>query len=152
MKKENFKKIVPDTTLVKQKSHYFLGKVILHDVSKKIKVKEQKVYFVRFKNGAKTKLHYHQGAQILVVTEGKGALAFYQKHGIQNNKVRIKLDSKSKLKVGDVVYIPKGVLHWHGATGRNNFSHIAFNAFTKEKESKTFWYNSNFVSVATKIP
>lgn len=151
MKKDNFKKIVADKTLVKQKSDYFLGEAILHDVSTKIKVSGQKVYFVRFKNGAKTKLHCHEGEQILVVTEGTGALAFYKKHGMEDKKITIKLESKTKLKAGDVVCIPKGVLHWHGAEKRNHFSHIAFNAFTKERESKTFWYDSDFLSVATQI-
>jgi quercetin dioxygenase-like cupin family protein len=152
MKKDNIKEIKPDRLLGAQKGDYFLGNVLLHDISKKIEVKDQKVYFVAFKNGARTKLHYHEGGQILCVTEGKGMLVLYKKYFTGHDKVRLRIDSKSQLKTGDMVYIPKYRFHWHGALKGNNFSHIAFNAFTKKgKDSNTIWYESDFVSYGTKI-
>lgn len=152
MKKENIKKISSDKLLLAEKRNYFLGEVILHDISKSIGVVDQKVYYAGFRNGARTKVHYHEGGQILVVTEGKGMLVLYKKSTVKDSMVRIKPVAKSILKIGDIAYIPKKVLHWHGALHKNNFAHIAFNAFTsKGKESKTIWYNSDFTSYATRI-
>jgi len=152
MKKDNINEIKPDRLLLAQKRDYFLGNVLLHDISKKIEAKDQKVYFVEFKNGARTKLHYHEGGQALFVTGGKGILELYTKYSSGCGKVKIRLNSKSELEAGDMVYIPKYRLHWHGALKKSNFSHIAFNSFTKKgKEARTIWYESDFTSHGTKI-
>ncbi len=151
MKKENFNKITLDKSLLVEKRNYFSGDVLLHDISNVIGVKDQKVYYAAFKNGARTKLHYHEGSQILVVTEGMGALALYKKTGKKGEVSKIRQESKTVLKRGDMVHIPKNTLHWHGALKGKNFGHIAFNGFTKGKESRTFWYNSNFKSLAERI-
>src|SRR5438093_4252469 len=95
MKKDNINEIKPDRLLLAQKRDYFLGNVLLHDISKKIEAKDQKVYFVEFKNGARTKLHYHEGGQALFVTGGKGILELYTKHSSGYGKVKIRLNSKS---------------------------------------------------------
>jgi len=150
--KESLRKIKSDEGLVSQKKNYFLGKVLLYDVSKKIGVKDQKVYLVAFKRGARTKLHFHEEEQLLFVTEGKGMLVLYKKSSNGYGKVKLRTSSKCRLKPGDMVYIPKYRLHWHGALKGSNFSHIAFNAFTKKgKEANTTWYESDFVSYGTKI-
>jgi quercetin dioxygenase-like cupin family protein len=152
MKKENIKKISSDKLLLAEKKNYFLGEVILHNISKTIGVTDQKVYYAGFKNGARTKVHYHEGGQVLVVTKCKGTLVLYEASTAKDSVVKIKPSARSVLKVGDIVYIPKKTLHWHGALQKNNFVHIAFNAFTsKGKESKTFWYDSDFTSYATRI-
>lgn len=52
------------------------------------------------------------GGQILLCTEGEG---WYQEWG--------KL--AKRLKVGDVVVIPAGVKHWHGAVKDSWFAHLA---------------------------
>lgn len=151
--KENLRKIESDKNLIAQKRNYFLGRVYLHDVSKKIGVKDQKVYLVAFKHGARTKLHYHEGGQLLFVTEGKGMLVLYKKTSTKYDRIKIRPSSKFRLKMGDIVYIPKYTLHWHGgALKRGNFIHIAFNAFTKKgKKAGTIWYESNFMSYCTKM-
>ncbi|TLX85106.1 MAG: cupin domain-containing protein [Thaumarchaeota archaeon] len=114
-------------------------------------VKDQKVYHVAFKRGARTKLHYHEEGQLLFVTEGKGILVFCKRSSNEYGSVKIRASSKSRLKTGDMVYIPKYTLHWHGALKGSNFSHIAFIAFTKKgKEADTVWYESDFVSYAAK--
>ncbi len=152
MKKENFRKIRSEKLLLAEKRNYFVGKVILRDISRNICTKDQKVYYARFGNSARTKVHYHEGGQVLVVTEGKGILVLYKKSYTKSSKIRINLAAKSNLKTGDIVYIPKNILHWHGALYQNNFAHIAFNAFTRKgKESKTIWYDSDFVSYATRM-
>ena len=51
-----------------------------------------------------------------------------------------------------MAFIPKNTLHWHGALKGKIFAHIALNIFTeKAKEADTIWYESDFVSYATKI-
>lgn len=152
MKKENFKKIKSDKFLLEEKRNYFLGKVVLRDISKTLDIKEQKVYYAGFKKGARTKMHYHEGGQLLVVTEGKGILVLYKKT-TKGRKIGIKSVARSALKMGDIAYIPAKTLHWHGALDKNNFAHIAFNAFTsKGKEAKTIWYDSDFTSYAIRMP
>ncbi|MGI0047763.1 MAG: cupin domain-containing protein [Nitrosotalea sp.] len=152
MKKENFNKIKLDKSLLAGKRNYFLGDVILHDISKNIGVRDQKVYYAAFKNGARTKMHYHEGSQILVVTHGTGVLVTYRKNKSQGKQVKITQDKKSALKSGDMVYIPRDTFHWHGAIKGKNFGHVAFNGFSpKRKEAKTIWYDSDFKSHATKI-
>jgi len=67
---------------------------------------------VTFEPGARTNWHIHQGGQILLVTAGKG---YYQEKG---KKARV-------IRKGDVVMIPSGVNHWHGASANSWFVHIA---------------------------
>ena len=55
---------------------------------------------------------HHKGGQILLVTGGRG---WYQQWG----------KPAQALKPGDVVNIPAGVRHWHGATKDSWFSHLA---------------------------
>jgi hypothetical protein len=60
MKKENIGKVKPDESLLSEKRNYFVGRVILRDISKVIDAKDQKVYYAGFRNGARTKVHYHE--------------------------------------------------------------------------------------------
>ncbi|MDE1844059.1 MAG: cupin [Thaumarchaeota archaeon] len=152
MQKINTQKLRPDASLVKSKKRYFMGDAWLSDISVKLKIKGEKAYLANFNNGAKTKVHYHQGGQILVVTRGKGMLVVYKKANINKGTVKIKKLSQTSLGEGDVAFIPKNTLHWHGALKGKNFAHIALNIFTeKAKEAETIWYESDFVSYATKI-
>lgn len=131
--------------------NYFLGQVMIHDISKVIQSKEEKMYNVSFKKGARTKLHYHQAGQTLIPTGGKGMLEVYS----INNKgpiIKIKKTQSMNLAKGDIVYIPAGKFHWHGAKAKKDFSHIAINAkLPRYKESKTIWFDSDFKSFAKKI-
>ena len=65
---------------------------------------------VNFKNGIRNKFHKHDTEQILIVTEGKGIVA--------TDKEEIVVGT------GDVIYIPAGEKHWHGATKDTTFSHL----------------------------
>ena len=151
MRKENFVNASSDKVLLKQKRKYFVGNVTLRDISAKLNMRDQKVYLAGFKNGAKTKLHYHQGDQTLVVTKGSGVLALYKRVSSKNKQLKIKLVNKSNLRQGVFVLIPKQTLHWHGAKTGKNFTHIALNAFYKGKESQTIWFESDFSSHAVRI-
>ena len=138
MQKINTQKLRPDTSLVKSKKRYFVGDAWLNDISAKLKIKGEKAYLANFNNGARTKVHYHQGGQILVVTRGKGMLVVYKKANINKGTVKIKKHSQTSLGEGDVAFIPKNTLHWHGAIKGKNFAHIALNIFTeKAKEADT---------------
>lgn len=68
---------------------------------------------VVFEPGCRNNWHiHHKGGQILLVTGGNG---WYQEWG----------KPARKLKEGDVVNIPAGVKHWHGAARDSFFAHIA---------------------------
>ena len=58
----------------KAKANYFTGTVSAKDISATIKPTNEKIYHVTFKNGSKTKLHFHNGGQTLIVTKGRGSL------------------------------------------------------------------------------
>ena len=67
---------------------------------------------VTFDPGARTAWHTHPLGQTLIVTAGVGRV---QKWG----------DSVQEIRPGDVVWIPPGVKHWHGASPTVGMSHIA---------------------------
>ncbi|MCH2604821.1 MAG: cupin [Candidatus Nitrosopelagicus sp.] len=130
----------------KAKSNYFTGKVIAKDISAKIKPKNEKIYHVTFKSGAKTKLHFHNGGQTLIVTKGRGGLSLYRRFGTNETNFKIRKTKSISLRIGDCVYIPAKTLHTHGTvTKKTDFAHIAINSFPKNNvEPKTFWYESDF--------
>ena len=72
---------------------------------------------VTFEPGCRNHWHIHHaksgGGQILICVDGEG---WYQEEG----------KPARSLKPGDVVTIPAGVKHWHGAKVDSWFSHIAF--------------------------
>ncbi len=71
---------------------------------------------VTFEPGCRNNWHIHRatkgGGQILVCVDGEG---WYQEDG----------KPAQSLKPGDVVTIPAGVKHWHGAKADSWFSHLA---------------------------
>lgn len=115
----------------KVNSNYFTGPVVAREISK-VNSPEYRIYHVTFKNGSKTKLHYHQGGQALIVTKGIGFLIFFKKTKGKST-FKIKKTKKIILKKGDMVYIPAKELHVHGSDKKNqNFSHIAINSSPKK--------------------
>ncbi|MCB1889853.1 MAG: cupin domain-containing protein [Rhodocyclaceae bacterium] len=86
---------------------------------------------VTFEPGSRTAWHAHPLGQNLIVTSGKG---WVQAWG----------GPKREIQPGDVVWIPPGVKHWHGATATTGMMHIAVqesldgsNATWMEKVSDT---------------
>jgi 4-carboxymuconolactone decarboxylase len=67
---------------------------------------------VTFAPGARTDWHSHPMGQTLIVTTGAG---WVQQEG----------GEKQEIKLGDVVWTPPGVKHWHGATTTDRLTHIA---------------------------
>jgi quercetin dioxygenase-like cupin family protein len=147
MKKDN---ISAKNSKAAPNPNYFTGNVKLKDISSSIKSHEQRIYHVTFANGARTKLHYHTGGQVLIVTKGKGSLVIYEKLENKSSNFKIKKTQQTTLNVGDVVYIPTKTLHTHGSINKKQlFSHIAINNNASSKaESKAIWYESDFKSMA----
>ena len=67
---------------------------------------------VTFEPGARTAWHSHPRGQILIVTAGTGRV---QRWG----------DPIEEIRAGDVVRIPAGQKHWHGASPQASMTHIA---------------------------
>ena len=63
-----------------------------------------------FDAGARTKFHKHTGDQILIITEGTGSV------GTDNETLTVV--------EGDVILIPAGENHFHGAPNATSMSHI----------------------------
>ncbi len=77
---------------------------------------------VTFEPGCRNNWHIHHGAhQILICVSGRG---WYQEWG----KPAIALNP------GDVIDIPEGVKHWHGAQADSWFQHIATHVATSGEE------------------
>lgn len=78
---------------------------------------------VTFEPGCRNNWHIHHGAhQILICVSGEG---WYQEWGKE----------AMRLKAGDIIDIPEGVKHWHGATKDSWFQHIATHVATGGDES-----------------
>jgi 4-carboxymuconolactone decarboxylase len=77
--------------------------------------------YVTFQPGARTAWHTHPHGQTLIVTAGVGRV---QRWGAALEEIR----------PGDVVWIPPGVKHWHGASQSSAMTHIAV---TEHQNGKT---------------
>jgi quercetin dioxygenase-like cupin family protein len=122
-------------------------------LSDKIKSKDQDIYHVHFENGSKTKLHLHNGNQVLIGIKGKGSLEIFKKYGSTKEEFKIKRIEKINLNEGDIVHIPAKTLHTHGSIDKKKeFSHIAINILPKKNSIyKTTWYESDFKNKVSKI-
>lgn len=99
----------PNTAYAK----YFIGNSYLAPVS----TEQVKFFNVTFEPACRNNWHIHHaskgGGQMLVGIGGKG---YYQEWG----KPAVEINE------GDVIHIPAGVKHWHGAAPGCWFSHLAF--------------------------
>lgn len=93
-------------------AQYFSGQSFLAPIS----TQQVGIYNVTFEPGCRNNWHIHHaavgGGQILICLAGRG---FYQEWG----------QPAQPLQPGDVVNIPAGVKHWHGAAPDSWFSHLA---------------------------
>ena len=76
--------------------------------------------YVTFEAGARSAWHTHPTGQYLVVTAGTG---WTQQWG----------GPITELHVGDVVWCPPGVKHWHGATPTSAMTHMALTGTVNDK-------------------
>ena len=93
-------------------AQYFIGQSYLAPLS----TSQVNIANVTFEPGCRNNWHIHHaeqgGGQILVCVAGRG---YYQEEG----------QAARLLTPGDVVNIPAGVKHWHGAAPDGWFSHLA---------------------------
>lgn len=95
-----------------QFAKYFIGQSYLAPIS----VRQVSIFNVTFEPRCRNNWHIHHakegGGQILICVAGKG---YYQEWG----------KPAQPLQAGDIVHIPSGVKHWHGAKKDSWFSHLA---------------------------
>ena len=137
----------------KVNTDWFTNKTWMKVLSDKIKSKDQDIYHVHFEKGSRTKIHLHNGNQVLIATKGKGSLEIFKKYGTKKSDFKIKKTQRISLNEGDIVHIPAGILHTHGSIDKKKtFSHIAINILPKKNsEYKTTWYESDFKTKVTKM-
>ena len=100
-------------------SPLFVGEVFRQVLVDPAESKSFNFSVVNFSAGSRNKFHQHTSDQLLIVTEGTGVVA-------TNAEERT-------VSAGDVVLIPAGENHWHGAPGSTPMSHITI----QSKDSKT---------------
>lgn len=105
-------------------AEYFVGQSYLAPVS----TEQLNVSNVTFEPGCRNNWHVHHatsgGGQLLLCVAGRG---WYQEWG----------KPARRLAPGDVVNIPTGVKHWHGAAADSWFSHLAVEV--PGEESRNEW-------------
>jgi len=69
------------------------------------------VTLVRFSDGGRNKRHIHTADQILYITEGDGIVAS-ESH-------------EHHVSTGDIVHVPAGEVHWHGAEPGRDMAHLS---------------------------
>jgi quercetin dioxygenase-like cupin family protein len=96
----------------KGRAEYFTGSVRIDPLFHVDDPDRPVVINVTFEPGARTAWHAHPQGQILLVTAGAG-LAQSRNGPIE------------EIRPGDVVWVPPGEEHWHGATPTTALTHIA---------------------------
>lgn len=96
----------------KASAEYFTGSVQVQELFAAQDPSRTRGGKVTFEPGARSAWHTHPLGQMLIVTEGTG---WVQQWGGPIEEIR----------KGDVVRIPPGVKHWHGATPTTPMTHIA---------------------------
>ena len=89
----------------------FTGKIVRQSPLKDIESSDLSVDYINFAKGVKNKLHMHSNDQVLIVTKGRGIIATEEK--------------EFKIKEGDIIWVPAGEKHWHGAVPGVEFTHIS---------------------------
>jgi len=98
----------------------FTGTITRQSPMATIEESDLSIDYVHFPKGIRNKLHAHSNGQVLIVTKGSGIIA---------TKSR-----QCKVKAGDIIWIPTGEFHWHGANADSDFTHISV---TKAKSKIT---------------
>jgi quercetin dioxygenase-like cupin family protein len=105
-------KVVHINDLVKEEntSSLFTGPVT---VQSPVTNKESQldVNYVHFSNSVRNKFHTHSNDQVLIVTKGRGMVETE--------------DERKEIGIGDVVLVPAGEKHRHGAIEGSEMTHIS---------------------------
>src|SRR6266568_7460367 len=106
----------PDTA----RKGYFDGEVKTLQLVGPKQSNEIELLAVYFSAGARTIPHIHEQDQVLQIIEGQGIVA------TETEKLLVS--------IGDVITIPAGMWHWHGATREQAMAHIS-----TMKRGRTNW-------------
>jgi quercetin dioxygenase-like cupin family protein len=89
----------------------FIGSVFRQNLVAQGDAPSLRVTAVTFEDGARNRWHHHSTEQVLVITHGEGIVA----------------NERESLLVtpGDVVLIPAGERHWHGAEAGRSMTHLS---------------------------
>jgi quercetin dioxygenase-like cupin family protein len=90
---------------------YFEGEVNIQTLVGLQDSNEVELLAVFFNAGARTIPHTHEQDQILQIIEGEGIVATETE--------------KNRVSAGDVITVPAGTWHWHGATRNSPMCHIS---------------------------
>lgn len=93
-------------------AEYFTGSVRVDPLFPAATPSRMSGGLVTFEPGARSAWHTHPVGQVLIMTAGLG---WVQREGGLVEEIR----------PGDVVWIPPGLKHWHGATATTGMAHIA---------------------------
>ena len=90
----------------------FSGQAVISPLYPPTDITRASTGLVNFAPGARTVWHTHPAGKMLIVTAGQGWVQ-------EESKARRVINP------GDVIWIPAGVKHWHGATATSPMAHIA---------------------------
>jgi quercetin dioxygenase-like cupin family protein len=89
----------------------FEGDVLAEQVVGETDAADLRLYDVTFRLGGRTVWHTHEVDQVLVITSGHGIVATESE--------------ERQVRTGDLVIVPAGERHWHGATSTTEMTHLA---------------------------
>ncbi len=95
----------------KNGSPLFTGDVAMQLPFADVDAADISITYVHFPEGVRNKFHTHSTDQVLIVTKGKGIVATKEK--------------EEYVSEGDIIWVPKGETHWHGAGSDGDFTHIS---------------------------
>ena len=100
---------ISESAAVDAGSEYFVGEVRVQPL---VRAEDGiDIIVVRFSPGARTYLHSHEVPQVLHCIEGRGVLATESE--------------RNEVGPGDIVHVPAGEMHWHGAAPDSDFAHLS---------------------------
>lgn len=93
-------------------AEYFTGPVRIDPLFQATESMQASGAYVTFEPGARSAWHTHPRGQTLIVTAGVG-------------RVQLEGGPVEEIRPGDVVVIPPGRRHWHGASPTTGMTHLA---------------------------
>lgn len=89
----------------------FTGNIIRQSPLANIEESDLSIDYIYFPKGTRNKFHSHTNGQVLIVIKGTGYIATKE--------------NKHSITEGDIVWIPAGEIHWHGAGTSSDLTHIS---------------------------
>ncbi len=125
---DRISKVESRASIVVNKSDYkkyFTGDVRIDMLYPNTDTKTHGGAYVTFEPGARTNWHSHPAGQHIIVTSGVG---YYQAWG---KPIQV-------IKAGDVVWVPIGLKHWHGASKDIAMTHLVVTSVDKNGKNATW--------------